>query len=153
MGILRIHDDEDEIILLVCAYLEHLPVHTNIQRRQYPHDNIYRYLYRSGSLWVDLITVSRVNGPLIGLYDSDSMNYLIIHSIDTSKQYRFNILHPFYQDSRFITDTSKVAYDTLLNNLLTYIPLPSTNELVLFKSYAYPIIENSLDEEIDIEVH
>jgi hypothetical protein len=151
MGILRIHKEDEEVILLVCAYLQHIPSRTNIQRRQNPEDNSYKYLFHHGHLWIDLITVSRVNGPLIGFYDSD-MRKPIIHTIDSSTSHRFVILRPFFQDSRHINSTTISSYKTFLNNMLCNIVLPTSNELLLFNLYAYPVKNTSLLDEYDNEL-
>jgi len=104
-------------------------------RRQNPYDNKWKYLYHHGHLWVDLITVSRVNGPVIGLYDCDC-DFPLSYTIEDTKKHRYNILYPFFHDIRQVTTNTKVAYNTLVNNLLRDIPLPNRNELLLFKSYA-----------------
>ena len=56
-------------------------------------DYIHRTIYTNtihGSLWVGLITVSRVNGPLIGLYDSNDMIVPTSLSLDTCHLHKFN---------------------------------------------------------------
>ena len=102
------------------------------QKQIFKSDYIHRTMYTNtihGSLWVDLITVSRVNGPLIGLYDND-MIVPTSFSLDTCQHHRFTILRPFYHDSRSTTDTTNSSYKILVKNLLTQIPLPNRNELL-----------------------
>ena len=78
-------------------------------------------------------------------------------SLDTCNLHRFTILRPFYHDSRFTTETTNSSYKTLVNNLLTKIPLPDRNKLLLFKSYAYPVLHSVLDDhdenELDVNEH
>ena len=150
MGIIRINNNDEEIILLVCAYLEHVPLRTERQKKQNPFDNIYKYLYHHGHLWIDLITVNRMNGPLIGIYDCDCM-YPIVHTIDGSLQSRYHILRPFCQDSREMGEQGLKSYNTLVTNLLNNISLPSRTELALFKCLANPITNDEI--EVDIDEH
>ena len=63
--------------------------------------------------------------------------------LDTCQHHRFTILRSFYHDSRSTTGTTNSSYKTLVNNLLTQIPLPNRNELLLFESYAYPVLHST----------
>jgi hypothetical protein len=156
MGIVRLYNDNNEIILIVCAYLEHVPIRTLKNRRLNPFDNVYKYLYHHGHLWVDMVTVSRIHSPLVGLLDRDC-NYPLTHTIDGSLNVRFHIHTPFYNDSRLVSSHIQQSYHKVVRNLLENIPLPNETELLLFKSYAYPAIDNTLssneDIEIDLEEH
>ena len=40
-------------------------------KRLNPFDDVYKYLYHDGHLWVDMVSVSRINSALIGLLDRD----------------------------------------------------------------------------------
>ena len=104
-------------------------------------------------MWLDLITVSRVNGPVIGLDDCDGL-FPLVYTIEESKKQRYHILYPFYQDSRIVSYNTKLAYTTLVNNLLSNIPLPNRNELLLFKSYAVAAVDDNdeIEYNSDLEV-
>ena len=140
LATLRLYDPQDdiEIVLLACVYLEKVRL-TADEKKQLPSDNMYRYLFKGPPsrrhLWVDLITVNRINGPLIGINDPDS-TLPIIDSITQAKGHKFIIQRPFYRDSTHKCSTkSNEEFHQLVDNLFTYIPLPDNNEFKLFSIY------------------
>ena len=141
LATLRLYDPQDdiEIVLLACVYLEKVSL-TVDEKKQLPSDNMYRYLFKGPPsrrhLWIDLITVNRINGPLIGINDPDS-TLPIIDTITQAKTHKFIIQRPFFRDSTHeCSKKSNEEFHKLVDNLFTYIPLPDNNEFKLFSIYS-----------------
>jgi hypothetical protein len=163
MGILRLFNQSknSEIILLAVAYLTKVRLNSQNQLHLIPEDNMYKYLYVHGHLWVDLVTPDRINTPLIGLLDVESPKPHI-DSISESKKHRFLIHYPFFRDSTIPAfKQANQKFQILVNNLFQCIPLPNDTELMLFHAFSNNIFvsedeiqveNNNLPDEDDIEI-
>ena len=147
----------DEHVLLLGAYMKKTRLDKN-QIKQLPYNNLYNYWYEHGSLWLDLITVNRVHGPLIGIYDSDCI-YPPVHTIQGGKNQRYIIQRPFYRNSNTVPLRTKNEFNDMLENLFTNILVPEGTELELFDIFINKrptLHENDeIDDngEIDLEEH
>jgi len=138
MGILRMYNrnSDSEIILLAVAYLTKVMLQIPNEVRMIPEDNLYKYLYVRGNLWLDLVSPDRINTPLVGLLDVESAKPHI-ENLSESRKHRFIIQYPNFRDSTNIRNhQANKQFRKLLNNLFTYIPLPTEIELALFKNYS-----------------
>jgi hypothetical protein len=123
-------ESNDEQILIIGAYLKKVKLDKR-QLKQLPYNNLYIYWYQYGNLWLDLLTINRVHGPLIGIYDCDC-EYPPIHSIQGAKNQRYIIQRPFFRDSNQVPERTKLEFNEMLNSLFDNIKVPEGNELELF---------------------
>ena len=101
---------------------------------------MYKYLYKGPSgrrhLWVDLITVNRIKGPLIGINDPDNV-FPMIDTLAQAKFHKFIIQRPFFRDSSHVMSQRNLNdFNQLVSNLFLYIPLPNEIEFKLFSIYS-----------------
>jgi len=106
-------ESNDEQILIIGAYLKKVKLDKR-QLKQLPYNNLYNYWYQYGNLWLDLLTINRIHGPLIGIYDCDC-EYPPIHSIQGSKSQRYIIQRPFFRDSNEVPLRTKLEFNEMLN--------------------------------------
>ena len=144
MGIIRFHDEvlKKDIVLYAIAYLQKVKLNL-IEKKQLPSDNMYKYFFSDhGHLWFDLITSDKIQGPLIGLSDPDSVSInqnTLLDNIRNAQKLRFIIQRPFFRDPTKTSKRNVDDFNLLVNNLLRLIPLPDENELKLFDYYAKSI--------------
>lgn len=101
---------------------------------------MYKYMFKGPTgrrhLWVDLITVNRIKGPLIGINDPDNI-VPMIDTVSQAKSHKFIIQRPFFRDSSHIcSEQSLHDFNTFVSNLFLYIPLPTEIEFKLFSTYS-----------------
>jgi hypothetical protein len=151
-------NSNDEHILLIGAYMKKTKLDKR-QLKQLPFNNLYNYWYEHGSLWLDLITINRVHGPLIGIYDVDCV-FPPLHTIQGGKAQRYIIQRPFFRDSNKVPIRTKLEFNEGLGNLFSNVLVPEGNELELFdifinKRTSLNDNNDSIDDdnEIDLEEH
>ena len=140
--------NDSEQILLICAYLVKCPLIQN-RLRDTPEDNIYRYLYNRGNLWLDLITVSRVRTPLILKHVCDS--FPVIDTLRMAKEHRFSIQRPYFSDSTKADSNSVIQFNNLVRNLFSFVILPNALELRLFDLFIHGS-NTQHDDNIELDV-
>jgi hypothetical protein len=133
MGIIRFYDEvlKKDIVLYAIAYLQKVKLNL-IEKKQLPSDNMYKYFFSDhGHLWFDLITSDKIQGPLIGLSDPDSVSNnqnTLLDNIRNAQKLRFIIQRTFFRDPTKTSKRNVDDFNLLVNNLLRLIPLPDENE-------------------------